>query len=107
MKRVLVAVLLLAAVEASASCIHGTLLAPDGKPVAGAKVSLYTGQAVVNQGKTDARGFFRVDPKRRGDFEVRIEAEGYAPLVMQAKAGANLGTIRMENDSPQRHRESH
>ena len=104
MKALFVAALLFVAAEARASCIHGTLTSPDGKAVEGATVTLRAADgSVVNEGKTDARGFFRVDPKRRGDFEVRISASGYAPLVLHAAAGTNLGSIKLENDSPQRH----
>ena len=102
MKALFVAALLFAAAEAHASCIHGTLTSPQGKAIEGASVTLRAADgSVVNEGKTDARGFFRVDPKRRGDFEVHIVADGYAPVVLHAAAGSNLGTIKL--DSPQRH----
>ena len=97
MKTLFVAALLLFAVEAQASCIHGTLTTADGKAIEGAVVTLRAADgSVVNEGKTDERGFFRVDPKRRGDFEVHIVAEGYAPLLMKASAGKNLGTVKLE-----------
>jgi len=50
---------------------------------------------VVNEGKSDARGFFRVDPRRRGEFEVHIHADGYVPLVLTTSAGTNLGKVSM------------
>jgi hypothetical protein len=97
MKTLFVAALLLFAVEANASCIHGTLTTPAGKAIEGATVTLRAADgSVVNEGKTDARGFFRVDPRKRGDFEVHIVADGYTPLVLNAKAGTNLGTVKLK-----------
>ena len=94
MKALFVAALLLFAAEAHASCIHGTLTTSEGKAIEGATVTLRAADgSVVNEGKTDARGFFRVDPRKRGDFEVHIVAEGYAPVVLHAAAGTNLGTM--------------
>ncbi|MGZ4807983.1 MAG: hypothetical protein ACXV7D_01520, partial [Thermoanaerobaculia bacterium] len=49
----------------------------------------------MNQGRTSDRGAFVVDPKRRGDFDVVILADGYAPQLLHASAGKNLGTIKL------------
>jgi hypothetical protein len=97
MKSLFVAALLVFAVSAQASCIHGTLTTSDGKVIQGATVTIRAADgSVVNEGKTDERGFFRVDPHKRGDFEVTIVADGYAPLVVKASAGKNLGTVKLK-----------
>jgi hypothetical protein len=103
-----VTVLSCTAIQASASCIHGTLESAGGKPIGDAVVTLFAPEsdtdrlvrlgklaprAAVNAGKSTARGSFVVDPKRRGDFDVVIIADGYVPLLLKASAGKNLGHI--------------
>jgi len=86
---------LLAATSASASCIHGYLKTSDGQPVAGATITISAEQKTIAEGTSDGRGWFRVDPKRRGEFDVSIVAPGYAPVALRAPAGKNLGTITL------------
>lgn len=89
--------------------IHGRITA-DGRPVAGAKVSLHgviegddrldvnnfpclTRAEVAAQATTDGEGRYTLNARKSGLFVVRVEAPGYAPAVgpnlrFDPKAGA-------------------
>lgn len=89
-----VAALLITA-SASASCIHGYVRTATGAPITGATVTLIAEQKTVNHGTSNGRGWFRVDPKRRGDFGVLIVADGYAPQLVHAAAGKDIGVVTL------------
>ncbi|HWW61671.1 MAG TPA: carboxypeptidase-like regulatory domain-containing protein [Thermoanaerobaculia bacterium] len=90
----------LVAATSSASCIHGYVRTAAGAPVTGATVTLLADQKTVNEGTSNGRGWFRVDPKRRGDFGVLIVAEGYAPQLVRAAAGKDIGVVTLTPARP-------
>src|SRR4051795_4204146 len=95
------------------AAVTGTAINIDGKPVTGAKVSLFAPELIAAQGPrllstepqrkplatttTDSGGKFTFDvPKDQTVVDVRIEAAGYAPagvrLLPDDDAGAGLLT---------------
>jgi hypothetical protein len=104
----LVAILCCAA--ARASCIHGYVKSAADHPIRGATITLLETESdaarlqrreqvhprpVFRRGQSDPRGWFRVDPRRRGDYDVLVTAPGYAPRLLHAAAGKNIGTVKL------------
>lgn len=107
------AVLLLAilcSAAARASCIHGQVQSAAGQPIRGAVITLLKPESeaarlerreqvhprpAFRRGQSDARGRFLVDPRRRGEYDVLVTAPGYAPRLLHATAGKDLGTVTL------------
>jgi protocatechuate 3,4-dioxygenase beta subunit len=81
-----------AAAPAAKGTLSGTVVNPEGKPVAGARVSMLTyeyggwprkpGTKPLAEATTDSSGRFRlgpIEPAYRMLFDMQIEAEGFAP----------------------------
>src|SRR6185437_13345910 len=73
-----VALLALAATQAltAAVTISGSVLDETGNPVAGARVLAGTAAAT-----TDAAGIFRIELPAPGDYDLRVEREGFFLLT--------------------------
>jgi len=92
------------------AAVTGTVINIDGKPVTGAKVSLFAPELIAAQGPrllsadpqrkplltttTDSGGKFTFDvPKDQNVVDVRIEANGYAPAAGRYTADDDAGAI--------------
>jgi hypothetical protein len=104
------ALALLATAAAHASCIHGTVKSAADRPIPGATITLFETEsdaariarrdrvhprAVFRRGQSNPRGSFRVDPRRRGDYDVLVTAPGYAPRLLRAAAGKDIGVVTL------------
>ncbi|MGD1212461.1 MAG: TonB-dependent receptor [Candidatus Acidiferrales bacterium] len=65
--------------------IHGTVYDPDGRAVAGAKISLLASMVAVAQTETDARGDYRFDGLRSGTFTVAANVPGLTKVSAETK----------------------
>lgn len=103
---------LLSFVASLEAAVIGTVINIDGKPVTGAKVSLFAPELIAAQGprllsaepqrkplttmNTDSGGKFNIDvPKDQTVVDVRIEAAGYAPSAVRLVADDDAGAILM------------
>jgi hypothetical protein len=101
---------ILGSAAAHASCIHGHVKSAAGQPIRGAAVTLLETESdaarlqrreqvhprpAFRRGQSDARGWFRVDPRRRGEYDVLVTAPGYAPRLLHATAGKDVGTVQL------------
>jgi Carboxypeptidase regulatory-like domain/TonB dependent receptor len=72
----------------SAIAINGTVLDPHQAGVFGARVALKrTDTNEVQATKADASGAFRFDGVQPGNYEVRIEQDGFKPYVSRLRVG--------------------
>ena len=72
--------------------VHGRVVRVDGgAPVAGAVVDL-AGAADARRSITDADGRFRL-PLPPGEHALRVRAEGFRPLVVRVRVGAEPGPV--------------
>lgn len=70
--------------------LEGAVRAPDGRPLAGARVLLRERNAGrARQAETDADGYFAFPDLLPGAYELSIEQKGFAPLVrgVEVRAG--------------------
>ena len=65
--------------------IHGTVYDPDGRAVAGAKLSLLASMVAVAQTETDAHGDYRFDGLRGGTFTVAANQPGLTKVSAEIK----------------------
>jgi RNA polymerase sigma factor (sigma-70 family) len=67
------------------SALHGRVIDPDGKPVAGAQVRMITqGKKVLAESVTDGTGAFRLgplEPMYRNRFELIVDADGLGRVM--------------------------
>lgn len=99
--------------------VIGTVINIDGKPVTGAKVSLFAPELIAAQGprllsadpqrkalatsSTDSGGKFTFDvPKEQTVVDVRIEAAGYAPSGIRLAADDDAGAMLLTQAPPVR-----
>ena len=91
--------------------ITGTVMDRDGKPVAGAKISVYAQSATpvrvrymsekaqriaIATAQSDAKGAFSVDtPKEQPVVFVQVEANGFAPVGRAAERDEELGALAL------------
>jgi outer membrane cobalamin receptor len=73
------------AIRVHASSIHGTVLDPQGRPVAGAKVTLLSPLNQVEERASDANGQFAFDGLERGTYRVVAEASGLSAAPAETK----------------------
>jgi outer membrane receptor protein involved in Fe transport len=79
--------------------IHGTVYDPDGRAVAGAKVSLLASMVAVAQTETDARGGYRFDGLRGGTFTVAANLPGLTKVSTETNLqSADALTIDLHLD---------
>ncbi len=89
---------LFTAAPALAGPITGKIVDPDGRAVAGAVIVLLDGTAIVSRGATDASGRFTLGAPDRGEYELRVAAEGFRaePVRVTPSAGTReLGEIAL------------
>jgi hypothetical protein len=76
--------------DAGKSALHGRVIDPDGKPVAGARVRLKTqGKKVLAETRTDGMGVFRLGPTEplyRNQFELAVDADGIGRVLIPRDA---------------------
>jgi hypothetical protein len=101
------------------AAVIGTVINIDGKPVTGAKVSLFVPELIAAQGprllsadpqrkplatmSTDSGGKFTFDvPKDQTGVDVRVEAAGYAPSGIRLAADDDAGAMLMTQAPPVR-----
>jgi outer membrane receptor protein involved in Fe transport len=65
--------------EGARSPVKGAIATKDGRPVAGAVITL-TGSGIVKTVRSDARGRFDFGTLPVGSYGIRADAKGYAPL---------------------------
>src|SRR5258707_587156 len=107
-RRLLCVTFVLSFVVSLHAAVTGVAINIDGKPVSGAKVSLFAPELVAAQGQrltsaepqrkplttmtTDSGGKFTIDvPKDQIVVDVRIEASGYAPAGVRLLADDDAG----------------
>jgi len=73
----LVAATLLAAAGASAATLQGKISDSGGKPLAGAMVSLGSGEGLTESVYTDATGHYRLETALDGDLKLRVRKRYY------------------------------
>ena len=73
--------LLMLATHAFAATFSGTVRDPQGGPVAGATVTLYSAAGVAASATTDAGGAYRIEDLPGGDYLVRATASSFAAYV--------------------------
>ncbi|HET7436985.1 MAG TPA: carboxypeptidase-like regulatory domain-containing protein [Thermoanaerobaculia bacterium] len=102
------ALALLSAVPAFAA-ITGTLMTPDGQPVAGAKVSIYafespaaraarwlsqnTTRTPLASADSDSKGHFTIASPKEATVDLVVNATGYAPLERSTERDEDLGAL--------------
>src|SRR5512133_994298 len=94
---VLVLVVLLTAIAAATASagdedrgvIAGTVLDPDGRPVANADVLLAQAASIAARARTDDSGRFRADRLLPGRYELRVVVDGFGvdPQTLTIAAG--------------------
>src|SRR5216684_9079863 len=92
------------------AAVIGTVINIDGKPVTGAKVSLFAPELIAAAGprmlaaepqrtplktvSTDSSGRFSIDaPKEQTIVDIRVEANGYAPMAGRYPLDDDAGVI--------------
>jgi hypothetical protein len=71
------------------------VLDPDGRPVAGAHVKLDSASGARLIGITGGDGGFAIALPTLGDFTVRVEAEGFAPLTLNVDLNATTANMAL------------
>ena len=72
----------LQAQDASTGALRGSVVDATGGRIAGAKVTVTnSATGVARQGATNSEGRFSVELLPPGDYTIRVEAQGMAPLV--------------------------
>lgn len=79
------AAFLLIALPVQASSIQGTVLDPQGRAVAGAKVTLLSPLNQVEERSTDASGRFAFDSLDRGTYRLLAESSGLSAAPTETK----------------------
>ncbi|MFJ6023728.1 TonB-dependent receptor domain-containing protein [Brevundimonas sp. NPDC092305] len=64
--------------------LSGAVADADGAPVAGASVTVTSGQGTVRSATTDANGSFRMPALPVGAYEIKIEQSGFSTIVQRA-----------------------
>src|SRR5882757_3187598 len=99
------------------AAVVGTVINIDGKPVTGAKVSLFAPELIAAQGPrllsaepqrkplatmpTDSGGKFTFDvPKDQIVVDVRVDAAGYAPSGIRLTADDDAGAMLLSQAAP-------
>lgn len=93
------------------AAIVGTVVNPDGQPVAGAKVSSFAPETIearrlrlvskspervpLASVTTDSNGRFTVDDKKESVVDVRVEAKGFAPTSARYATDEDAGAIAL------------
>jgi Carboxypeptidase regulatory-like domain len=80
-----------------ASVIRGTVLDPEGAPIAGARVFYKSSPIAVPDVAilTDERGRFAMGAPAAGDYELRCVADGFAQEVVATSVGLP-GEVELE-----------
>jgi len=94
------------------AAITGTVINPDGQPVAGAKVSAFalesldarrarlasaeTARKPLATTTTDSKGNFSIDAPKSSVVDLRFDAAGFGPLVERAAADDDAGVIQLQ-----------
>ena len=86
--------------ESGASFVLGTVVDPEGRPIGGARVTLYDGALygseelnprALNEVESDALGLYRfVAPTHDGSFGVRVSATGFASKSRNQSPGVDV-----------------
>jgi len=58
------------------STLQGTVLDPDGRPVANARIALFSGLVSIEQRSTDSEGRYRLEGLSRGNYAVLATSTG-------------------------------
>jgi len=97
------AILPVAAMAAFAQTVEVTVVsAGEGTPLPGVKVDLVQNDSSMRQGFTDARGAYRFDAVREGDYTVEFNMSGYREANRMAAGpprvhvGAGANPVRIE-----------
>ena len=95
---IVVSIAIAAASQPIAPRISGTVLDPAGRPVAAARVQLVSPAPILLSATTDRTGSFTVTLPTWGRMRVRVEADGFEPIVRDVNLSPteiNL-TLRLE-----------
>jgi hypothetical protein len=106
-RRNLIPLVLLASALPVVAAVKGTIIRPDGTPVANARVAALRPIARLDWNEslpagpetpmavavTDARGMFAVDVEGRGLVRLRVDADGFAPLNVIVPMDEDAGRV--------------
>jgi outer membrane receptor protein involved in Fe transport len=78
--------------DAYGASVSGTVFDPDGRPIAGARVTLVYAMAALEVRETDVRGQYRFDDLRAGTYEVVATSTGFSEVTgeINLKPGEKL-----------------
>src|SRR5882757_8221801 len=96
LRAVVPAAILACAISAQAVVLRGVVHDPLGSPIAGARVELLEGQAVVALGITGPDGYYEIRSSERGRFTVLTLAPGFTPLRASSFYGGQLSIVRQD-----------
>jgi carboxypeptidase family protein len=77
------------------AAVTGTVLDPHQAAVLGAKVTLKRADGAEQSAAADSTGTFRFEGVAPGNYEVRVEQEGFKPLVLRVRVGNQA--LRIQN----------
>jgi streptogramin lyase len=81
-------VLAIFAIQAQAGLVHGSVNDTDGKPVAGAMITLTSQRGVGESVYSDAKGSYRLDTDLAGDLDLRIRKRYYRDDSRELQLGS-------------------
>ena len=93
---ILVIACALAAAQTVAPSASGTVLGPAGEPVAGADIQFDSRSGARRTGPTGSDGSFSVALPAWGDYTVRVEAAGFAPVTREVQILPASPTLRLQ-----------
>jgi hypothetical protein len=80
--------------SADEAFVHGLVVSPAIVPIANATVTATPGELSV---QTDAGGLFTLGPLAAGSYRLKVEADGYADVLVEAQTGDALVKVVMTN----------
>ena len=89
------AFVLTASAQTGAARVAGTVLDPTGRPVAEAQVEFDSASGAHLTGTTGSDGGFTVDLPAWGAYTVRVDAQGFAPIVRKVVLSASAASLSL------------
>jgi outer membrane receptor protein involved in Fe transport len=79
--------------EAESGEIAGRILDPQGRTVSGAAVRMSAGGLETAAARSDERGQYRIAAVAPGAYQLRVEAAGFQPTVLEVAIGSGIETL--------------
>src|SRR6478672_10300909 len=111
MRRTILALLLFSVVLPLHAAITGTVMNPDGQAIAGARVEIFTLEAIdaararllsatpartpLKAAVTDAKGKFTLESPKDAVVQLHVSATGFAPDFTRVERDEDLGAIAL------------